>query len=401
MHRIDGADPDMDAVPELGVGSPGQGSGLGQLLSPHRPGASLGRPSPLARRSPSARGASLAGSPGGRQALFPGKRRAGGPPRAGQAGGAQGPLEAPAPAAGAAAKPPPVIELELAAVGVGLRFVELAGPQARARKLCRVRLGCTGRRPHQGSPASPSGVRPCSELGNGNGVACERSASVYNQSVHAVRCSIACGCSALQAHVLYTERDSAARAGYQGAAPGQDGAPDAAKGLPHAARLLAAYLDLLADCRLSGGRVRASTELRGLRVETHLSVAGPDGEAVRHRALHIEKLRGDRGSAVLLRPPCHRPWAGNAGRLGIRRLRTCIGSRLTWGRPKEPPASRAKAGPAARRTARAGACRRRYWSHAGWRRAPTWPTARATSRRGGLCGPARTPPGHLVHVQRH
>jgi hypothetical protein len=139
VHRIDGADPDMDAIPELGVGSPGQGSGLGQLLSPHRPGASL------ARRSPSARGMSLGSSPGGRQALFPGKRRAGGPPRAGQAGGVRGPSEAPAPAAGAPAKPPPVIELELAAVGMGLRFVELAGAQARARKPV---LG-----PGQGAPA--------------------------------------------------------------------------------------------------------------------------------------------------------------------------------------------------------------------------------------------------------
>ena len=215
------------------------------------------------------------------------------------------------------------------------------------------------------------------------------------QRVREARCSIGCGCRALQAHVSYTGRDSAARAGCQGAAPGQDGAPDAAKGPPHAARLLAAYLDLLADCRLSGGRVRASTELRGLRVETHLSVAGPDGDAVRARAPHIKKVarlaQGSRCAAAVTAS-----WIvgrqGRALRYQVSRVPALAGA---WpGAPGGATRIAREGGRAARRTARAGACRRRCWSRAGWRRAPTWPMARATSRRGGLCGPH-------AHRQRH
>lgn len=148
VHRIDGADPDLDA--DLGVGSPGS-LRSGQLLSPHRPSTSLGRPSPLARRSPTPRGGlsgslggsfggSLGGSPVGRQALFPGKRRAGGASKGGREGGEGGAAAGAAAAAGGgSSKPPPTIELDLVALGMGLRFVELdGGHQARDFYLSRL-----------------------------------------------------------------------------------------------------------------------------------------------------------------------------------------------------------------------------------------------------------------------
>lgn len=135
VHRIDGADPELDA--EAGLGSP-RFSGSGQALTPRRSGSSLTRPSLLDRRSPAQRGGdrmgrslggsfggSFSGSPSARP-LFPGKRRAGGPPKPAAAAGAGAGGTA---AAGAPAKPATRIELELVALGMGLRFVELSGGQ--------------------------------------------------------------------------------------------------------------------------------------------------------------------------------------------------------------------------------------------------------------------------------
>lgn len=136
VHRIDGADPELDA--ELGLGSP-RFSGSGQSLTPRRSGSSLARPSLLDRRTPAQRGGdrmgrslggsfggSFSGSPSARP-LFPGKRRTGGPPK--PAAAERTGAGATSAAAGAAAKPATRIELELVALGMGLRFVELSGGQ--------------------------------------------------------------------------------------------------------------------------------------------------------------------------------------------------------------------------------------------------------------------------------
>ncbi|KAK9834254.1 hypothetical protein WJX81_000411 [Elliptochloris bilobata] len=102
VHRVDGADPDLDAEPGLG---------------------SLGGSS----------GGSFGGSPGTRQPRFPGKRRAGEAPKAGAAERAASGTAALA--AGSAAKLATRIELELVALGMGLRFVELSGGQQKGEPL--------------------------------------------------------------------------------------------------------------------------------------------------------------------------------------------------------------------------------------------------------------------------
>ena len=92
--------------------------------------------------------------------------------------------------------------------------------------------------------------------------------------------------------LLSSYHDVQERDAMRGAQPGSDsgilssGHVEAAAGTPPAGRgesvrMLAAYMDLGARCRLEGDRVTASVEMRGLRIETRISGAGvakADGE---------------------------------------------------------------------------------------------------------------------------